>query len=313
MSLQPNRLRPGDLVEVRPPDEIAKTLDTDGALGHLPFMPEMLDFCGQRFRVSRRALTICFSGEGGPRGFDADNVVTLDGVRCSGVAHDGCQKSCAIFWCEQWLRKVDRSSIPSRLYSPGMEQLRGRVKVSTSPETYYCQATELPKATSALSRSGRIKRYLRGFRGGNVNVLNMIRSVAIFLYWRVRRKFLGIYPRGNRTATPTESLNLQSGEWVEVKPMKSIIETLDERGRNRGLSFSTDMHLWCGRKLRVKRRLDKIITDGTGQMRQLKNTVCLEGSTCGCSYMGLGMADCSRCEFTYWREIWLKRCSENND
>ena len=52
-----------------------------------------------------------------------------------------------------------------------------------------------------------------------------------------------------------------------------------------------------------KGRLDKIIVDGTGQMRQLRNTVCLEGSTCGCSYMGFGMGGCARCELTYWREI----------
>jgi len=60
----------------------------------------------------------------------------------------------------------------------------------------------------------------------------------------------------------------------------------------------------------VKGRLERMIADGTGQMKNFRNTVCLEGSTCGCSYMGLGMAGCSRSELTYWREIWLRRCSE---
>jgi len=59
--------------------------------------------------------------------------------------------------------------------------------------------------------------------------------------------------------------------------------------------------------VRVKSRLDKIIVDGTGKARKLRNTVLLEGSTCGC--LGLGMADCSRSEFSYWREIWLRRCA----
>src|ERR1700693_1556421 len=71
------RLCRGDLVEVKAPDEIVQTLDAEGASDHLPFMPEMLEFCGRRFRVSRRVLTICFSGPGSTRGFRTD-VVTLD-------------------------------------------------------------------------------------------------------------------------------------------------------------------------------------------------------------------------------------------
>jgi hypothetical protein len=140
----------------------------------------------------------------------------------------------------------------------------------------------------------------------------MAQSIATWLSWKIRRMFLGEYARGSGESTPAEGLNLQPGEWVEVKPLQSIIETLDERGYNRGLYFSPDMRLWCGRRCRVRGRLDKIIVDGTGQMRQLRNTVCLEGSTCGCSYMGFGMNGCSRCELTYWREIWLRRSNELN-
>jgi hypothetical protein len=75
------RLCSGDLVEVRTADEIFPTLDAAGALDHLPFMPEMLEFCGQRFRVSRRALTLCIAEPGTPLGFNTDDVVTLEGVR----------------------------------------------------------------------------------------------------------------------------------------------------------------------------------------------------------------------------------------
>ena len=51
MSQRNRRLCRGDLVELKTPDEIAKTLDDQGASGHLPFMPEMLEFCGRRLRV----------------------------------------------------------------------------------------------------------------------------------------------------------------------------------------------------------------------------------------------------------------------
>lgn len=125
--------------------------------------------------------------------------------------------------------------------------------------------------------------------------------------------FLGVHARGSSGATPIESLNLQPGEWVEVKSLRSISETLNEHGFNRGLAFTPDMRRLCGRRLRVRDRLDRIIVDGTGKMRKLRNTVGLEGSTCGCAYMGFGMNDCSRCELTYWREIWLRRLDGAGD
>lgn len=307
MSQRNARLRRGDLVEVRPPDEIMQTLDDDGASNRLPFMPEMLEFCGRRFRVSGRALTICFSGPGSRRAFRPDDVVTLDGLRCSGDAHDGCQKTCMIFWREGWLRKVENMAAQSQVDTRDMDRLRARLKVSTGPKIYYCQASELSKATFPLSRWARVGKYLSGLCAGNFNGFQMARSVATWLFWTVRRMLLGVYARGSSESTPTEGLNLQPGEWVEVKSMMSIIETLNERADNRGLLFSPDMRLWCGQRCRVKGRLDKIIVDGTGQMRQLRNTVSLEGSTCGCSYMGFGMNGCSRSELTYWREIWLRR------
>jgi hypothetical protein len=302
-------LRPGDLVEVRPPDEIARTLDGEAALDHLPFMPEMLEFYGQRLRVARRALKVCYSGAGSPGRFHADNVVTLDGVRCSGMAHDGCPKACTIFWREAWLQKADHGSVP-QVDLRAIEALRSRLKVSTAAKTYYCQASELPKATRPLSRWGKITRYARGILVGNISSRDIAKSISLYLFWSYRKKLLGMYPRGKSKVTPSETLNLQPGEWVEVKLFKNILQTLDEQGKNNGLWFSPDMRFMCGRKVRVERRLDKIIVDGTGQMRKLKNTVTLEGATCGCAYLGMGTAGCSRCEFTYWREIWLRRCNE---
>ena len=90
-----------------------------------------------------------------------------------------------------------------------------------------------------------------------------------------------------------------------MKPLASIAETLNEGGYNRGLYFSPDMRLLCGERQRVKSRLDKIIVDGTGTMRQLHNTVYLEDSPCGCAHVAFG--GCSRGELSYWREIWLRR------
>ncbi|MGF7239483.1 MAG: hypothetical protein ACQSGP_31680, partial [Frankia sp.] len=53
------RLKIGDLVEVKSREEILATLDERGEIDSLPFMPEMLSFCGQRFSVHRLALKLC--------------------------------------------------------------------------------------------------------------------------------------------------------------------------------------------------------------------------------------------------------------
>ena len=59
-------LRVGELVEVRSESEILATLDENGELENLPFMPEMLQVCGRRFRVDRPALKPYDTGCGTP-------------------------------------------------------------------------------------------------------------------------------------------------------------------------------------------------------------------------------------------------------
>ena len=200
------KLCSGDLVQVRTPDEIAQTLNADGALDHLPFMPEMIEFCGQRFRVARRALTTCCYRASSPLGFKSDDIVTLEGVRCSGASHHGCQKVCMIFWHEAWLERVKENTIQSRVNLQAVARLRARLKVMSGPTTYYCQASELPKYTHPLSRRERLRNYLRGLKNGNFDVLEMVKSTGTFSFWRIRRLFLGKYPRGNNRPTPVQTL-----------------------------------------------------------------------------------------------------------
>jgi hypothetical protein len=302
------KLRRGDYVEVKAADEILDTLDADGTLDQLPFMPEMLEFCGKRFQVSERVMSMCHSGlNPGMRVFRTDDVVLLDGSRCSGANHDGCQKACMIFWREAWLRKVESSAPLSGPSSERKEQLRARLKTSTGPKTYFCQASQLLKATNESSLRGRVAKCHTEIRAGNCNALEMAQRIGIWLFRRIRRVIFGTYgyARGNRKSTPVENLNLQPGERVQVKSMESIVETLNEYARNRGLLFFPNMRSSCGREERVERRLEKIIVDGTGEMRQLRSTVYLEGSYCRCAELAFG--GCSRHEYAYWREIWLRR------
>lgn len=300
-------LRTGDLVEVKSPAEILQTLDGDGTSDRLPFMPEMVEFCGKRFHVSKRVVKTCYYGtSSGMRKFPAEDVVLLAGLRCSGDAHDGCQKGCTIFWREAWLRRVvNAATIPLSVDPESRKWLRARLKTSTGPKTYFCQASEILNSTVELSRWERFGKAFSEIRAGNCSVLEMAQRIGIWVFWKFRKVFLGAYARGSQKPTPVESLNLRSGEWIEIKPLESITKTLDERAHNRGLYFTPAMGGMCGEQHRVERKPEKIIVDGTGEMRQLRNTVFLKGSLCGCTCVAFG--GCPRGEFAYWREIWLRR------
>ena len=98
-------LRVGEIVEVRSEAEIMTTLDARGELESLPFMPEMLQFCGRRFSVDKLAVKLCDT-IGSTGMYRMRNAVHLAGVRCDGQAHGGCQAGCLIYWKEAWLRRV---------------------------------------------------------------------------------------------------------------------------------------------------------------------------------------------------------------
>jgi hypothetical protein len=299
--------RPGDLVEVKTPSEILQTLDSEGSLNQLPFMPEMLPFCGKRFRVARHVLKTCCYIDGGTnmRAFRGEDVFTLEDVRCSGDAHDSCPKGCMVFWRDAWLRKVQTDETLSKIDSGEFTQLATRLKTLSGAGRYFCQASEILNVTRPLGRWERLIKCLSEVRAGNCTTLQMIGRVSIWMFWRIRRLIGGEYAKGMKRSTPSAGLGLQAGDWVEVQPIENIRETLNSRAHNRGLYFSSDMRLLCGTRQRVEKKLDKIIVDGTGEVRLMSNTVFLEGSHCNCAHVAFG--GCSRDEYTYWREIWLRR------
>ena len=105
-----------------------------------------------------------------------------------------------------------------------------------------------------------------------------------------------------------EVLDRQPGELVEVRSEEEIRKTVDGAGRNRGLTFTAEMWEYCGRRFRVFKRVQKICLEGIpGEMRQLKNTVILEGVICNGGSRG-----CDRSCFLFWREAWLRRVNDND-
>src|SRR5215831_1163019 len=160
------KLYAGDWVEVRSKEEILTTLDSNGQLDGMPFMPEMFAFCGRRFQVYRRAHKTCDTVF--PiRGRRVDEAVHLE-TRCDGTAHGGCQAGCLMFWKTAWLKPVGKKSpgedvqgscVRLRVGGSGIACTEADVWTHTqisAPNSgvpvYVCQATRLPFATRDLSR-----------------------------------------------------------------------------------------------------------------------------------------------------------------
>ncbi|NTV51507.1 MAG: hypothetical protein HGA76_00635 [Candidatus Firestonebacteria bacterium] len=101
---------------------------------------------------------------------------------------------------------------------------------------------------------------------------------------------------------PGEVLDLSAGEWVKVKSEQDIQATLDSQQRFKGLYFMPEMRKYCGKNLRVFKRLDAMLVESTHRLIKMKHTVLLEGCHCdGLAY------SCDASCFHYWREIWLTR------
>jgi hypothetical protein len=99
-------------------------------------------------------------------------------------------------------------------------------------------------------------------------------------------------------------LNLEVGEWVEVRSEGEIFRTLDCDGKLRGMRFTAEMRQYCGKRFRVYKKVRKIIVEATGEKRSMQAaTVLLEGVICD----GSAHEGCDRACFPFWREQWLKR------
>jgi hypothetical protein len=306
------QLRTGDWVQVKDLWEIVETLDVEGTRDGLPFMPEMAEFCGRRLRVLRRAEKTCVEYAGinyKIREFRHNDVVLLDMPRCTGTGHDGCQRACNLFWKTAWLRK-DEASRPARPSDlPEQQHLLSRLKTKTDSTHYFCQSTQLDNATLPLSRGQVLLKCLADVRSGSRGFFEMLRLMAIPI-WRYYVTDRTPQPVlvSDLKRTPVGNLNLQAGEWVQIKSEPEIAETCDTRARNRGLTCDLGMRLSCGGTYQVRNRLDRMILEATGEMKQVESTVILDGINCLCWWNHVG--GCPRNDFAYWREVWLKRIEQ---
>jgi hypothetical protein len=340
-------LKAGEWVVVRSRQEILRTLDQNGRLEGLPFMPEMFAACGRRFRVYKRAHKTC-DPPNGLQGRRMLSAVHLEEFRCNGEAHGGCQAKCLVFWKEAWLERVDgRNGGGARDPGPSADAASGPDPVCTERDvvagtrrrdeqdtpanpTYVCQSTQVHQATLPLSRWD-LRQYVEDYTSGNVRLGQMLGSFLFFLSEQLASAGLGFgtpvrwaydtiqkarggtpYPARFGTiplgsATPSAKLNLQKGELVEVRGYREILETLDENLNNRGMSFDAEMVPYCRGRYRVLDRVTQIINEKTGKMMRLRKDCIMLEGVVCTACYAKYRKFCPRSIYPYWREIWLDR------
>ena len=321
-------LHVGDVVEILSAEEILATLDENGEFENLPFMPEMLRYCGQRMTVHRSAHKLCdYISATGQRWMN--NAVHLTGARCSGQAHGGCQTACSLYWKEAWLRRVTPNEIGRGGQSANSDITKVDVSVlerathkepdSDGNERFSCQATEMLRAAPGRIRVWHLDQYVADLKTGNVGLLALARAIFFHLFNAYQGRSRRVLPRWLQVKegmawgflkglavgrTPTAKIDLQVGEVVRIKSKDEIARTLDSKRLNRGLGFEEEMARSCGRTARVVRRVDRCIDDRTGRLLTMKNPcIVLEGVVC----RGVYHDNCPREFVPFWREIWLER------
>jgi hypothetical protein len=204
----------GDWVEVRRKEEILATLDEKGRLDGLPFMPQMLKFCGQPFRVYKVAHKTCDTVDrtGGRR---IPHGIHLD-LRCDGEAYGGCQAACLLFWKEAWLRPLRKevhagnprpSPIEAEVAHDAGLVHRGcaeddilratSVEDAAGEKVYQCQAVRLPDFTTALPW-WRVDQYVMDYTTGNVTLRQLFNGFVYSTYCTATRAYFQTIGRPGR-------------------------------------------------------------------------------------------------------------------
>jgi hypothetical protein len=342
-------LRAGDWVEVRSKEEILLTLDRNGRLEELPFMPQMFQYCGHSFRVYKRAHKTCdtinFSG-----GRKLSGGIHLENLRCDGNAFGGCEAACLVFWKEAWLKPVDSPSsneaisLPTKVVngkgcteSDVLAGTRAKNQPFSGGPRYSCQATELLEATTPLPWWD-IRQYAEDYASGNAGAWRLFAgfayatvyscyryarrlgltklSVAVsWVYDKVQRLYGGVpFPRyrGSIPAgqpVPTVKLDLQPGELIRVKSYEKILATLDTDNKIRGLTFDAEMVPYCGHTFKVRSRVTTFVNEKTGLINQLRGPAVILEKVWCNSRYSDCRMQCPRAIYPWWREIWLERAS----
>lgn len=315
-------MKAGETVYLRSPGEILATLDSDGCLDGVPFMPEMLRFFAKPFVVTAQVNRACDTiGYTGPR--QLTDTVTLDDLRCDGSGHAGCQAQCRLFWKVAWLRPAsDQAEAAGEVDDEAFARLQQRVTTgahaaaSTSAEPIFrCQATELVRASEPVGRY----RIGQELTSGNVGLSRFVRVTIRIVLEKLGQRlglitFNAFHARqlaGQRRSAAPPARELRPGELVQIRTKGEIRGTLDAAGKTKGLWFDREMLPYCGQTARVQTKVGRFIDEGTGRMVELpSDCYILEGVVCS-GELSENRWFCPRALYPWWRGAWLEPVQED--
>ncbi len=304
-----HELLTGDLVEIRPWAEIAATLDAQGCLEQLPFMPEMLAMCGRRARVFRCAHRL-FDYRKSRRMRHMDGVVLLAGAVCDGASHGHCEAACHTIWKAAWLRRVphtERTGITPLSSDSPVRTGAAVPQLGTAEPRYVCQLTQLNAASHRVGRLG-VAELVRPLVAGNVSPGAFVVASLTYAFNELQQLRGGYaFPEFESTLQEPDKSDepaLQAGDRVVVRSAAEIRATLNARLEHRGLGFESDMLKHCGHGYCVQAQIRKVIDIVTGEMRLLKTPAYTLRQV---HFSGERQFFNSQYEPLFWRGAWLQR------
>ena len=299
----------GDEIEILSVPEILATLDERGMRGGIPFQAEMVKFCGARGRVFRSVDKIYDYGRS-KKMRRLKHTVLISGLRCDGAQHGGCQALCYLMWNVAWLQTPgakQRSVSTPAAGEVAASRVSAAAPDAAGAERYLCQFTQLHAASTPVG-SWDVRKDLRPWIAGNITLATLCVGLATraFNFFQGLRGGIG-FPAmplrsDNGAACPISSLSVN--DRIKVRPITEIALTLNKSSKNKGLWFDRDMIKHCGTTQRVLARVDKIIDDATGEMRQMK-TPCIV--LADVDYSGEFLHFNAQHDYFFWREAWLER------
>jgi hypothetical protein len=297
----------GDLVEIRPWDEIRATLDERGCLEQLPFMPEMLGMCGQRAYVFR-CLHRLFDYRKTRQMRHMEGTVLLVGGVCNGASHGGCEAACYTIWKSAWLRRIEPSEARSEpVRRPGPPNPDTAVlQFGTTAPRYLCQLTQLQAASRPIDEWNAIN-TLRPLVAGNVTPAAFLVGWLTYLFNIIQHLRHGVtFPifEPAAEATAREDILFDTGDRVMVRSSAEIRSTLDDQLMHRGMWFEPDMFKYCGGHYRVRSRVKQVIDIVSGEMRTIKTPSYLLDDV---RFSGERQLFNAQHEPLFWRGVWLQR------
>jgi hypothetical protein len=298
----------GDQVEIRPWEEIKATLDAQGCLEHLPFLPEMLPWCGRRAYVFRCVHRL-FDYRKTRRMRHMDGAVLLVAAVCDGASHGGCEAACHTIWKPEWLRRIgprERPDVGSGLKDAPTADA-SIVHFGTEPPNYVCQLTQLHAASRPIDGLTATN-FLLPLISGNVAPRAFLVGWLTHLFNELQHWRKGVsfpeFESALSSGVAREHSPLLAGDRVVVRSPAEIRSTLNDQLMHRGMWFEPDMVKHCGHRYLVQAEVRKIIDIVTCEMRTMKTPAYLLR---GVHFSGERQLFNAQHEPLFWRGVWLER------